>query len=664
MMRKVLFLALLFVGVLSLNAQVIAPPTTVPPANAPSASITLPSSMAAVRSNRLGITFINSAQVTIQENRYQNALRLGAGWTRWPLYWDVVESAPDTWSWDAYDKLVLEDLRHGLNINAIFLGMPGFHKNGDIPSGLNTPIFADGTDSAGAGKALNPDNKWAQFIFQAVTRYKPNGTLAQARNLRAGQGVRVWEVWNEPDFEQFWRGGINNYARLLKVSYIVAKLADPQAQIMFGGLLYNTPDNWLARVLAIFANDPQGARNNYYFDIVAIHNYGYPWRTGWLTLYARETLRSYKISRPIWVNESGVTVWDDYPGPVWTTQSVDRLGWATADQQAWFFIQSTAYAWSEGADVVFFHQLYDDCGDQAAGTDFPPHNGELCGQGNMCFGNAFGIYRNPRGSVCFSQHPQPESPRPVANAFRLMAEVFGRAEFKAKDKAKRFDDGSTRIQFDRPATQERVTVIWNRRFEERTISITAEGTNAQLFTLSGNRTLTPDATGNYTLTLAAAQPDAFPYIEPNDISAIGGAPVLLVERPLAGLDAPAQTNLPTLVPVTLEPTVTALPLIQPTTSPDGDNTPPRPFMNGLPIISATTFNVSWGATDNGEVVNYLVWVRLNGGEWQPWIETKQTQAQYTGIVGNRYEFAVWAQDAAGNWSTNTTLEPMASTQIE
>ncbi len=657
-MPRTCWLAALLVFAFSARAQVIAPPTSPPP----SSSHTLVSSVGAVRAERLGITFINSAQISISENRYQNALRLGAAWTRWPLYWNEVERAPDEWTWDAYDKLVLEDLKHGLNINAILLGMPDFGKSGDIPSGLNTPIFADGTDSPAAGKALNPDNRWAHFVFQAVTRYKPGGTLAQARRLRAGQGVRVWEVWNEPDYEQFWRGGINNYARLLKVAYLVTKLADPQAQIMFGGLLYNTPDNWLARVLAIFINDPVGARHNYYFDIVAIHSYGYPWRTGWLTLYARETLRSYKLTRPIWVNESGVTVWDDYPGPVWAAQPVDRLGWATAEQQAWFFIQSTVFAWSEGAEVVFFHQLYDDCGDQPAGTDFPPHNGELCGQGGLCFGNAFGIYRNPVGSVCFSQHPQPASPRPVANAFRLMAEVFGRTAFVVKEKPKRFDDGSTRTQFDRPDTQERITVLWNRRFEERVVTVKAEGTSAQLFTLAGNRVLTPDAAGNYTLTLAAAQPDAFPYLEPNDISAIAGAPVILVERPLGGLTPPPQTNLPTITPA--PPTVTPLPLAQPTSAPDQDKGAPRPFMVALPIISAPTFNVSWGAEDDGEVVNYLVWVRLNGGAWQPWLETSQTQAQYSGIAGNLYEFAVWAQDAAGNWSTNTELTPMASTRVE
>ncbi|MEO0598558.1 MAG: hypothetical protein AAF126_20790 [Chloroflexota bacterium] len=36
------------------------------------------------RATNLGITFISSAQIEQNDERYQNALLLGAGWTRWP----------------------------------------------------------------------------------------------------------------------------------------------------------------------------------------------------------------------------------------------------------------------------------------------------------------------------------------------------------------------------------------------------------------------------------------------------------------------------------------------------------------------------------------------------------------------------------------------------
>jgi len=617
-----------------------------------------------VRSDRLGITFVSSAQIDENDERYQNALLLGTGWTRWPLYWTAVETSPGQWDWSAYDELVIDDVRHGLNINAILLDRPQFYADGDIIAGLNEPIFADGTDTPGSGKALNPNNPWANFVYQAVQRYKPAGILAQQQGWSSGQGVTIWEVWNEPDLAQFWRGGINNYARLLKVAYLAAHQADPAANVMFGGLLYATPDNWLARVLAIYENDPLARNNNWYMDAVAIHSYSYPWRTGWLTLFTKETLRAYGIDRPIFVNETGISVWDDYPGPVWATNPQFRIRLGTADQQAWYFIQSTAYAYAEGAEVVFFHQLYDDCGDQAPGTDFPPNNGELCTDGQPCFGDAFGLFRNASDSICYSQHPNPGTARPAAAAFRLMAQVFGAETFTAVTDTRL--DGNTIIEFERPATNERILVIWNRRFEQNTAVIPAAGQSATLYTMNRVTTISPQD-GVYNIALNPAVPDSYPDLEPNDISAIGGEPVILVE-PIEGIAPPidatgiVQVEEPS-VNVTIPPP-TPGPIFNPTVAPENDTSPPTTFVNPLPEISARTFLVSWGAEDNGSIDRYVVWVQTNDGEWTPWLETQREEGIYTGTPGNTYRFAVWAVDTGGNWSPNITLEAQAETRVQ
>ena len=54
-----------------------------------------------LRAPRLGITFINSAEAPLSDQRYQQALYLGAGWTRWPLYWNLIERVPDVYDWSA-----------------------------------------------------------------------------------------------------------------------------------------------------------------------------------------------------------------------------------------------------------------------------------------------------------------------------------------------------------------------------------------------------------------------------------------------------------------------------------------------------------------------------------------------------------------------------------
>lgn len=647
------------VGSSSWGQQVPLVPTTAPRSSSPDQYI---------RSNRLGITFISSAQIEPQDSRYRNALLLGAGWTRWPLYWREAEVVPGTFDWRRYDRLVIDDMRFGLQINAILLDRPEFYQEGNIFTGLNEPVFADGSDAPGPNKTINPNNPWARFVYEAVQRYKPGGTLAQEQGWFNGEGIRVWEMWNEPDYEGFWRGGIVNYARLLKVGYLAAHHADQQAVVMFGGLLYNTPQNWLARVLAIYSQDGRAAANNWYMDAVGVHSYGYPWRTGWLTTFVDDTLDAYNLDRLIFVNETGVSVWNDYPGPVWINDSSQRFGRATADQAARFVVQSTAYAWLRGADVVMHHQLFDDCGDQAAGTNFSPHRGELCTGDNACFGDAFGLFRNTSNSICYSQHPAPGTPRPAATAYRMLAEVFGTGGFA--DGQIRREDGLTEISFNRYSTDERIRVVWNRRFEPNTASLVAEGDAARLYTFAGTTSITP-INGAYGITLQAAEPDNIAQLEANDISALGGEPIILVERVNGGLDLvqPDATpvirsdQVPTAAPI--QPTIGPItPPESPTTVPLQDTSPPVTSMQALPEISPATFPIRWSAADDGQIDRYMVWVQINDSEWMPYLETARTEGFYTGEAGNVYRFAVWAVDTAGNWSTNIELLPQAETRVE
>mgnify|MGYP001264903465 CR=1 FL=1 len=52
---------------------------------------------------------------------------------------------------------------------------------------------------------------------------------------------------------------------------------------------------------------------------------------------------------PVWVNESGVAVWNDYPGPEWATRD-DQVQWrASLDEQASYIIQNATFAFLGGA---------------------------------------------------------------------------------------------------------------------------------------------------------------------------------------------------------------------------------------------------------------------------------------------------------------------------
>ena len=517
----VLGVVLLCAGSLS-SAQVPVLPTSAPGS--------LVSSEAFIRADRLGITFVGFIDGNMQQERYRKALILGAGWTRWPLYWDRVERQPSSYNWLDYDRLVGADLRNGLEINAILLGRPFFHQDGHSVANLFQPIFADGSDNAGPDALINPANPWAQYVHYAVTRYKPGGVLAQNNSFRPEQGIRHWEIWNEPDVAHFWQGGIQAYARLLKTAAIVIKTVDPQAKIIFGGLLFASQPLFFTRVVREFHDDPLRYPFNWFFDVVAVHSYDDPWRSGWLTKFVQDTLAEYGLSRPVWVNETGVSVWNDYPGPVWAASPDQRQRLATAEQQAHFLIMSAVYAWSKNAETVFYHQLYDDCGNYPAGTDFPAHNGEFCSSG-ACYGDAFGIYRNQRGSHCFSQHPHPNTPRPVAEAFKLLAEVFGVEPFSTLSFAG-LNEEVTVVVF-RRANNEHIVVLWNNTREPRTHSIQAIGAGATLYLLNGQRRALPAAAGQYIFELSSASDYSYPDLESGRHSAIGGEPIILVESPSA-----------------------------------------------------------------------------------------------------------------------------------
>ncbi len=226
-----------------------------------------------------GVNFISWAKglTPVSQTRYDHGKATGATWNRWPLYWFNIEQSDNVFSWAYQDVAIHNDLQQGFRLDAILLGTPSFYTTSSgptrplprpvpghplsidsvqaaTPQGLYEPVFTDGSNVLGAGKQINPANRWARFVFTAVSRYKPGGILAQTNGWPAGQGVTHWEIWNEPDLTSFWDGTTADYAQLLKVAYLAAKLADSNAQILFGGL----------------AND--SAKLTFYNDVMTIYD--------------------------------------------------------------------------------------------------------------------------------------------------------------------------------------------------------------------------------------------------------------------------------------------------------------------------------------------------------------------------------------------------------
>lgn len=645
-----LWLVFLLAALLLLTWHVAEPaqPTAVP------LSPTAPNNSAGQIS--YGVNFINSVDHPADSQQFSHGASTGAGWNRWPLYWSRIETSAGHYDWSQHDAVVTADQANGWRTNAILLGTPPFYTTNltaladcpagcpppavgtrgldavraATPQGLYNPIFSDGTDTPGAGKQINPNNPWAQFVFTIVQRYKPSGTLAQAQSWPAHWGITHWEMWNEPDFVLFWDSSLEDYARLLKVGYLAAKTADPQAQILFGGLANNGDPEFYGKVLNVFANDPQAHFHAFYHDIFATHNYSQPWMSWFHVWKGGRDLAHHGLSKPIWLNESGVPAWDDYPGPVWDPKSGLR---ATTTEQADFVVQNAFFALFAGADAIFHFQLYDGCGNQPAFTDFPPHNGELCdANGRLitdptkpCAGDANGLFTNPSDAICFSQHPTPASPRPNFNAFHLLTTHLQGVEplWRTRPGGSEPNNGPQEIiALYKPSTGQRFIAMWARFGQAQTAIIAAQAANATLIYPDGTSQTIFPSNGFYQVQLPAAT-NQNAFWDPT-LYMIGGSPRILVEQGPATIDS-------------TPPTVTSWAVVN---KPD-----------------YTQIALYWQGNDHGGsgMQDYSVAVAVDNGPLTPWLtNTAATHAIYESQPGHRYQFEIRGRDYAGNLSTSRT----------
>ena len=634
-----LCLCLVYLGLVGWQASITAVTAAPPDATDFRIAETIPSSQPAY-----GVNFISWAKglEPVSQTRYDNGKATGASWNRWPLYWYDIEPSENTFTWTLQDVAVENDLQQGFRLNAILLGTPAFYTTSDLtelprpvpnsplsidaiqaatPQGLYSTVFTDGTDILGEGKQINPENRWARFVHTTVSRYKPGGTLAQANGWPAGQGVTHWEMWNEPDLRSFWDGTTADYARLLQVGFLAAKLADPNAQVIFGGLANESTNlSFYSDVMTIYDADPNAATYGYYHDILATHNYLYAWRSWYHVWRASNTLAARNLEKPIWLNESGVPVWDDYPGPVCEPTSPFR---ASMSEQADFIIQSAFYATYAGADNIFFFQLYDDCGNQPGDTNFMPVNSctgdPLVDPG----GDAFGLFSNvadPAVTGCYWEHPDGGSPRPGFTAFQLLTTYFTDVEplWQSRPGSNDPVNGPQEwLAFYQPATQSRILGMWARFGNEETAVVPTTNANgtALLITPDGiTQTLT--ATNSvFTVTLPAAtnqnaiwDPDLYP---------IGGRPAILIEQ---------------------------------------DTLPPTVLVSG-PAWATTQIELSWSGRDDGSgIAEYDVLVAVDEGAFTPWLTaTTAVSTIYPSELGHNYHFVVVGRDQAGNQANSSPI---------
>ncbi|HEX8968532.1 MAG TPA: hypothetical protein VF937_11665, partial [Chloroflexota bacterium] len=357
----------------------------------------------------------------------------------------------------------------------------------------------------------------------------------------AGQ-IDQWIIWNEPEFKPgdtgaggsyTWLGSDDQFARLLKVGYLAARRANPNAVVSFPGTSYWVDINsnrplFYDRVLSILAQDPDASANNYYHDVVSLNLYRAPDDVYRVFGVFKGIQTRHGLDKPIWLTETNAMPSDDLSVPC-ADQFSNVAIKTTMDQQAAYAIQAEALAASAGYAKIEFYQMVD---------------ANTCAQPAV-----WGVTRDDG------------SRRPVSQALKVADDSFAgftSARFVPLTRETATwsawpDDPNSlvpnwqvyQVAFDKPGNQ-RVTALWNGDGATLRVRIPKNGTSAQLVDRTGATQTLQDRQGWWVVDLPAAT--AYFRVndqikDPDGYHFIGGDPLLIIEN---GVDPGAAVLAPRL----------------------------------------------------------------------------------------------------------------------
>lgn len=394
------------------------------------------------------------------------ATRLGVSWTRTRFQWaDVQPDGPDDWEPPLDDEMLEAEIADGRMVVGLLIGIPDWARDDDLlPSGLYLPPD-------------DPDNLWAAFVREAVTRY-------------AGQ-IDHWVIWNEPDITDAdapghtWDGSSADFAQLVRVAYLVAKEANPDAVIHLGAFTYFWDPAYFGQFLDDLLLTPGAADNNHYFDVATAHLYFQPSAIYDVIRAFQDDMARRGLWKPIWLVETNAPPADDtyWPVPNWTL-------YVTQYEQAAFIPQAMASALAAGVERLSVYKLMDTDSDREANPE------------------PFGLLR------------QDNSRRPAFDTYAEAIRRFGRVLDARRE---RWDAvGQIRLEQQEQTT----TVLFSRLPQAQQATVLAEAAEAQLIDMWGKETTIEAEAGLFTVDL----PGALCVQTIGDYCMIGGTTYYLVQE--------------------------------------------------------------------------------------------------------------------------------------
>jgi YVTN family beta-propeller protein/VCBS repeat-containing protein len=250
----------------------------------------------------------------------------GVNTIRIMIPWAGVESANDVWNWSAVDRMVNSAVARDMQVQAFLNSTPGW-------------AVVPGTPALG-GPPADPQ-EFAEFVSIAASRY-------------AGK-IAAYEVWNEPNFYQFWQPTPDAaaYTALLKVAYTAIKAADPNA-VVIGGVIAAAPDSGTQAVNSVrFLTEMYQAGAAGYFDALSYHPYHYYVKFSQGLPYPTSPLTLANQMHAVMVANG------DGNKKIWATEYGEPSAYSTATQAA--FTDDFLSTWRDldYAGPAFIHTIRD-----------------------------------------------------------------------------------------------------------------------------------------------------------------------------------------------------------------------------------------------------------------------------------------------------------------
>jgi hypothetical protein len=209
------------------------------------------------------------------ERHLRVAREVGASYLRCAFTWNAIEKAKGQYDWTFWDRLVEAAERNGIEL---------------IPYVAYTPEWAASVKEDFWAQPPSDPQLLADFMYEAALRYR--------------ERIHAWEIWNEPDNREYWRGSPQEFVRLVELAAVSIRRADPSAVLVLGGMSLG-PGDFFQALMRQYHVDR-------YVDVIATHAYPESWEPlraereyhDWIA-QMQQLIRDGGMGVDFWANEMG-----------------------------------------------------------------------------------------------------------------------------------------------------------------------------------------------------------------------------------------------------------------------------------------------------------------------------------------------------------------------